>query len=67
MGKSVQLLGAQAARLRQAGVWRIGVNVTGIPPRFHPLPNPSPIQGEGLPAPLPPLWTLMGKGGLVIR
>ena len=43
--------------LCQAGDWglqTICVNVTGIPPRFHPLPNPSPIQGEGLPAPLPP-------------
>ena len=28
-------------------------------------PNPSPIQGEGLPSPLPPLWTLMGKGGVI--
>jgi hypothetical protein len=46
----------------------IGANLTGIPPRFHPLPNPSPIQGEGLPAPLPPLWGKgQGEGGQTWR
>ena len=35
------------------GLYPICVNLTGIPTRFHPLPNPSPIQGEGLPSPLP--------------
>jgi hypothetical protein len=42
----------------------IGVNLTSIPPRFHPLPNPFPIQGAGLPAPLPPCglcWESPGR------